>query len=347
MQLLMLGGSVFLGAALVDAALARGHAVTVFNRGRARADWPVGVEALTGDRSGDLGVLAGRRWDAVLDTSGQLPRDARASAEALRDSGRYLFVSSVSAYASFARAPVSEADALASAAGIDPADRDPSHYGAQKAACERAVQDVFGARAAIVRPGLIMGPRDPTGRFSYWPWRVAAGGAMLVPDVPAGQPLQCIDVRDLADWMLHLVEQDIAGVFNATGPVDAQEPLDWPALLDACASEVRARGGEPARPVRVGEAFLAAHGVEPWSALPLWIPSSDPEHAAFMRVDVARARAAGLRTRPLRETIAAVLDEAAPVAGDRRRSGKLGTEREARLLADWADRPASDRSAHP
>jgi 2'-hydroxyisoflavone reductase len=341
LQILILGGGIFLGAAMLDAALAEGHTVTVFKRGRARGAWPEGVEVLTGDRGTDLASLGRRRWDAVIDTCGYVPTDVLASAEALRASGCYLFVSSVSAYASTRLAPpnlwIAETDPLASNDGIARDDRDMAHYGPQKAACEAEVTRVFGERALIVRPGLIVGPGDRTGRFSHWPWRAAAGGEMLVPDVPGTEPLQFIDVRDLGAWMLHLLEHGARGTYNATGPAGAA-PLGWAALVDTCRAEAVARGLAPATVVRVGEAFLQQHAVQPWSELPLWLPSTEPDYAGFMRVSLARTEAAGLRTRPLRETVAAVLDEGLPAADDKRRAGKLTREREAQLLAAWSAR---------
>ena len=340
MKLLILGGGVFLGAAALDAAVRRGHAATVFNRGRSRTAWPAGVEAIAGDRVADLGRLAGQRWDAVIDTCGYVPTDVRASAQALRESGCYLFVSSISVYAKTDHAPLRETDALASAAGIAPDDRNPEHYGPQKAACEAEVTAVFGERALLVRPGLIVGPGDRSGRFSHWPWRAAIGGTMLVPDVADGEPLQFIDVRDLGEWMVGALEQQERGVFNATGPVSddpAEASIDWSTLIAACRAEVAARGIAPAEPVRVPEALLLEQKVQPWSELPLWLPSSNPEYAGFNRADLARARAAGLFTRPLRDTIAAVLDEGVPHdPDDRRRKGKLTLEREATLVAKFA-----------
>ena len=337
MKLLILGGGVFLGAATLDAAVRRGHSVTVFNRGRSRKAWPAGVETIEGDRATDLDRLAGRCWDAVIDTCGYVPIDARASVEALRESGCYLFVSSISVYAKTDHAPLRETDALASAAGIAPDDRNLEHYGPQKAACEAEVTAVFGERALLVRPGLIVGPGDRTGRFSHWPWRAASGGTMLVPDVANGEPLQFIDVRDLGEWMVRALEQQERGVFNATGPVNddpAEALVDWSMLVNACRAEVQTRGIAPAEPVRVPEALLLEQKVQPWSELPLWLPSSDPDYAGFNRADLTRARAAGLRTRPLRETIAAVLDEGVPSdPDDRRIKGKLTREREAALLA--------------
>jgi 2'-hydroxyisoflavone reductase len=338
MQILILGGGVFLGAHTLDAALARGHSVSVFNRGRARGVWPDGVEVLTGDRVADLHVLGGRRWDAVIDTCGYTPAEVQASAEALRDAcAAYLFVSSVSAYSDATEPMTAEDHPLASADGIARDDRDLRHYGAQKAACEAEVGRVFGPRALIVRPGLIVGPGDRSGRFSHWVWRAAAGGAMLVPDVPNDRALQFIDVRDLADWMIQLLEAGVCGALNGSGPVgDAH--IGWHTLIAACRAEAAARGLPPAEAVRIGEAFLLQHKVQPWSELPLWLPSIDPEYAGFNR-DLTRAAAAGLRTRPLRETIAAVLDEGLPPADDRRRAGKLSREREAALIAAWRVNP--------
>jgi len=336
MNLLILGGGVFLGRAALDAALHGGHAVTVFNRGRARTAWPPGVQVLHGDRAADLSALAGRRWDAVIDTCGYVPADVRASARALDGCGAYLFVSSVSVYASTAHAPIAEDDPTAPADGIAEDDRDLAHYGPQKAACERAVQAAFGERALIVRPGLIVGPGDRSGRFSYWPWRMAGGGRMLVPDVGDGEPLQFIDVRDLGAWMVRLLEQGARGVYNATGPLNdapGERLVDWTSLIECCAAAARERGLPAADAVRVPEALLSSQAVEPWSELPLWLPGTDPDAAGFNRVDLERARAAGLRTRPLRETVGAVLDEGLPAErDDRRLKGKLSREKEAAIL---------------
>jgi 2'-hydroxyisoflavone reductase len=330
MDLLVIGGGIFLGSALVDAALVRGHRLTVFNRGRSRASWPGGVEAIVGDRSVDLGRLAGRRFDAVIDTCGYVAPEVRASAEALSDSGCYCFVSSISAYASFAHAPVRESDPLAPFTDVDPADRDLRHYGAQKAACEAALGAVFGERALVVRPGLIVGPGDRSGRFSHWPWRALAGGDFVFPAAPPDEPLQFIDVRDLAAFVVGLLEGGQRGPFNATGPVGTS--VGWPALVIACLAAAAARGAPPASAHAVDEAFLLEQGVTPWSELPLWLPSGDPEHRGHSRVDLTRAVAAGLATRPLADTLGAILDEGLPTADDPRRRGKLTPAREAQLL---------------
>ena len=347
MNLLVIGGGVFLGAAIVDSALARGHAVTVFNRGRARTDWPAGVEVVVGDRSIDLDGVAGRRFDAVVDVCGYVPADLRASAEAFASCGRYCFVSSISAYASFAHAPVIETDALASSEGIAENDRDLKHYGPQKAACERVVDAAFGARALIVRPGLIVGPRDRSGRFSHWPWRALAGGAMLVPDLSMDTRIQIIDVRDLADWAVRAVEAGASGAFNATGP-QGGAMIGWPTLVETCLAAAQRRGAPPVQVVAVGEPFLNDQGVVPWTELPLWLPSQDPDMLGFDRVDCSRAVAAGLVTRPLAETVEAVMDEASSLLDDDPRGrGKLTREREAALIAAWNERAVTGIAAVP
>lgn len=336
MKLLLLGGGRFLGGATLEAALRRGHAVTVFNRGRARGAWPAGVEVLVGDRDrpADLAALSARPWDAVIDTCGYLPGQLQASAAALQGSGRYLFVSSVSAYASFAHAPVHEDDPLADATALAPDDRSVAAYGAQKAACEAVVAAAFGPRAAVVRPGYIVGPGDFSGRFSHWPWRCAEGGDMLVPDAPADAPVQVIDVRDLADWMIGLLEQQASGAFNAIGPLGGAS-FGWPAVIAGCIEAVRALGRVPAEPIPVGERFLVERGLDTSGELPIWLPASDPEAPGFNRVDGQRAWRTGLRTRPLADTLAAILAEGVPAPDDPRRRGKLSHEKEAALLREY------------
>ena len=333
LRLLLIGGGVFLGRALLDAGLARGHALAVFNRGRARSDWPRGVDVLTGDRRGDLGALEAGRWDAVIDTCGYCPADVEPTARALARCARYLFVSSISAYASLAAAGQDESAPLASAAGFAAdAPVTGESYGPLKAECERVLGRRLGERLIVVRPGLIVGPGDPSGRFSYWPWRAAAGGTMAVPAAPDGARLQFIDVRDLAAWMITLVETGASGAFNATGPAGGAG-IGWAELIAACRDGARAIGSVPAEAVDVDEAALLASGVEPWTGLPLWMPASDESHAGLMAIDLTRAIAHGLRTRPLAETVRAVLAEGLPGPDDRRRAGRLEPARESELIA--------------
>jgi 2'-hydroxyisoflavone reductase len=305
MDLLVIGGGRFLGRHLVDRALARGDRVTVFNRGRASSTWPAGVTALVGDRAGDLAALDTGRWDAVVDTCGYLPGDTGALAAHLAPRcAVYAFVSSVSVYAD-SRAPRHEGDPVGTIDDPDTTVVDGRTYGPLKALCEAAVARAFGShRTLIVRPGLIVGPHDPTQRFTHWPVRHAraaaeqAGGGPLAPmlaPAPADGPVQCIDARDLAAWTLDALAQGTRGVFNATSPPDT---WTWRDLLAACA---QAAGATP--PVLwATPAELADAGVAPWSDLPLALPA-DEDHAHFLRVPTAAAQAAGLRCRPLPDTV--------------------------------------------
>ena len=321
-KLLLLGGPKFLGRAVTDAALARGHELTFFNRGQTNPDLYPEVERLRGDREHDLGALEGREWDAVIDTCGFLPHVVRASAEALAGSGLYCFVSSISVYDDFGK-PIDEDSELAPL-GDQPADSmapDFANYGALKALCEQAVRDVFGGRALLVRPGLIVGPHDPTGRFSYWPHRVARGGEVLAPGPPE-RPTQFVDVRDLGEWMVGVCERRVAGAFNATHP-----GVTFGELLAACA----AVAGNDTSFTWVTDEFLLEQEVGQWMELPLWL--AGPENAYVDRADVSRALAAGLRFRPLAETVRGTLEEA-PTTD----AAGLAPEREAALLAAWHGR---------
>jgi 2'-hydroxyisoflavone reductase len=295
---------------VVEDALARGHEVTLFNRGRTRPGLFDGVEELRGDRHGDISALAGRAWDGVVDTSGYVPADVRASAEALRDSERYVFISSVSVYADFSRGP-SEEDPVAELGDLplDEVSADYANYGPLKALCEEEVRRVFGQRALVVRPGLIVGPHDPTGRFSYWAHRLARGGEILAPGPPEKR-VQFVDVRDLGEWIVDALGRGISGTFNATS-----EGIPFGELLAA------------ADVTWVTDEFLERHGVGEWMELPLWLGS--PEWRGMHDIDVSRAVAAGLGFRPVAETIAGAADAPA-VEGV-----GLTAEREAELLAAW------------
>jgi len=330
MNLLILGGTRFLGRHLVEAALARGHCVATFNRGTRPGLWP-GVEELRGDRSaGDVGLAAlrGRRWDAALDTCGYVPRVVGAATRCLRAAvSHYVFVSSISVYADVAAGP-DESSAVAQLA--DPESDDVQrNYGALKAACERVVREAFGERALIVRPGLIAGPFDPTGRFTYWPLRLARGGEVLAPADPAA-PVQLIDVRDLARWIVELVERGVGGTFNATGPAG---PLRFDEML---ARGARALGARCSFTWVDGD-FLQSQGVQPWTQLPLWVPASD---AWLHRTKIEQALAAGLSFTDLERTFGDVLVWARQHARENG-PGSLGSaglsaEREAEVLAAWA-----------
>ena len=318
MKLLVLGGTKFLGRHTVDAALAAGHDVTIFTRGQTNADLYPHVERLTGDRDGDLGALEGRAWDGVIDTSGYVPRVLRQSAELLRDAvGRYVFVSSISVYADFSKpldesSPVAELD--------DPATEEiTEHYGALKAACETVVGEVYGDRGANVRAGLLVGPYDPTDRFTYWPRRLAAGGDVLGPGDPDA-PVQFVDARDLGAWLVKLALAGPGGVFNATGPAWR---LTFRELLDRAAAAL----GFDASVIWVDEQRVLDAGIEGWTELPLWLPGD--EYAGMAQADTHRARNAGLTFRPLEQTVVDTLAWDRTVEGDR---PTLTREKERRAL---------------
>ncbi|HET6866278.1 MAG TPA: NAD-dependent epimerase/dehydratase family protein [Solirubrobacteraceae bacterium] len=334
MRLLVLGGTQFLGRHIVDSARARGHELTLFNRGRTDPGPIPGVEQIHGDREHDLALLAGRAWDAVIDTSGYVPRVVGASAQALSESvDRYVFVSSISAYGTFAEPGMDES---ASTAPDPPAGTEDvlAHYAQLKAACERRLEDVLPGRVLVIRPGLIVGPHDPTERFTYWVRRLAAGGRVLAPRAP-DQPVQLIDARDLADWIVRMVEARATGIYNATGPAT---PLTFGPMLERVAV---ATGGHPEL-VWIDEDCLAEAKVEPWAELPLWLDlDRQPDFRGFLAVDIGRALNAGLSFRPLEETAADTLAwvrarpaaPSAPEGSPLPPPAGLSREREAELLA--------------
>ena len=324
-RLLVLGGTVFLGRHLVAAALGRGHDVTLFNRGRSNPDLFPDVERLGGDRDGGLESLRRRSWDAVVDTSGFVPRVVRQSAELLRGSvGLYAFISTGSVY------PLRGDDKSEDGPVIrldDPTTEDVNqNYGGLKALCEEVVVSLYGDRALNVRSGLIVGPFDPTGRFTYWTLRMARDGEVLAPGAP-DRHVQFIDARDQSDWILDMAEAGRGGTFNVSGP---RPPVTLGEVLSACGK---------ATPTWVGDEFLLEQGVRPYFELPLWVPPS----AGTLVMAVDRAAAAGLRYRDLAVTIRDTREWAqfsAPVpatdAGGRvRQPATLTSEREAQLLALW------------
>lgn len=327
-KLLILGGTVFLGRHLVASARARGHVVTLFNRGNHPELFP-DVENLRGDRTGDLAALRGRSWDAVLDPSGYVPRFVGAAARLLMDQvERYVFISSISVCADLSRPPRDEAAPVAPLPdGVSletMTDWSPELYGALKAECERTVESILPGRALNIRPGLIVGPYDPSDRFTYWPHRVAQGGNVLAPGNP-GRSIQFIDARDLADWIIRMVEVRQAGVFQATGP---DRPLPMRELFQTCL----AASGAEAEFTWVDDSFLLDHQVVPYTELPLWIPGED---SGFNLVDCRKAIASGLCFRPLLETVTDTLawDRSRPE--DQPRKNGLAPAKEASLLQEW------------
>jgi 2'-hydroxyisoflavone reductase len=293
MKLLVLGGTAFLGRHVVAEALRRGDAVTTFNRGQSGADAD-GVDALHGDRTvpADLEQLRGRAFDAVVDTSGFDPRTVRSSLDVLVDVGHYAFVSSISAYPGWPSETLDEESPVFDC----PPDAGPGvGYGEGKAGAERAVIDAVAERALIVRAGLLLGPYENIGRLPWWLRRAARGGDMLAPGNP-DRPMQLIDARDLAVWMLDCAARDLGGTFNATSPAGNATMGSW---LGSC---VEVTGGM-ARLVWADDDLLLRHGVEPWTELPLWTPDT-PEYAGLWAASTARAEAAGLRCRPADDTVA-------------------------------------------
>jgi len=319
MRLLVLGGTIFLGRHVTAEALARGHEVTVFHRGRNGADLFPEAEHALGDRGGDLGALQGRAWDAAVDTSGYEPEDvARSSA---LDLGHLVFVSTCNVYPSWPEEPVDE---------DTPVWTEGDGYGPKKAACERAAEAAMPGRVASIRAGLICGPNDNVFRLPWWVRRMAAGGDVVAPGDP-DRTVQLVDARDLAAWMLDLAEQRVAGAFNGTAPAGVTTMGE---VLGAAVAAT----GSGARLHWIADDVLVAHEVAAWDELPLWIPMADG--AGTWAIGTARAQAAGLRCRPVTDTVADVWSwlrdggeaQLTDWRADVRPRG-LSAEREAELLA--------------
>lgn len=334
-KLLILGGTRFLGVALVEAALAKGWELTLFNRGKSNPglfqDKP--LEEVHGDRNvaDDLKKLAGRKWDAVIDTSGYFPRQVRAAASVLAGNvGQYVFISSISVYATPMKAGMDETAPVSRlAAGTDVEaikDIGEGNYGALKLLCEEEAEKAMPGKALNVRPGYIVGSRDGSDRFTYWPVRVRRGGEVLVPGKPT-DPLQFIDVRDLGDWTIRMVEAGKSGVFNATGP---KERLATKTFLEACRKET----GSNATFTWAPEAKLKELGLTPEADFPIWVSTESPE-AGIGDVSIARALAAGLTFRPLGETVRSTLAWWDSLPEERRAKMRAGlaAEKETEVLA--------------
>ena len=322
MKLLIIGGTVFLGRHLVESALRRGHEITLFNRGQHNPDLFPEVQKIHGDRDGGLEPLAGKQWDAVIDTCGYVPRVVRSSAEYLAVSvEHYTFISTISVYMEPLLPGTDESAPVGKLKDERVEEITGETYGPLKALCEQVVEQTFPGRSLIIRPGLIVGPQDPSDRFTYWPWRVAHGGEVLAPSSPERQ-VQIIDVRDLADWTLNMVAKKASGVYNATGPAT---PLTLGSLLSTC----RQVSGSDASFTWISDEFLLKNNVTPYTELPLWLPEKD---AAWEMVNIQKALKAGLMFHSVAQTVRDTLEWDRTRPADEVRRNGLAPEREATLL---------------
>jgi nucleoside-diphosphate-sugar epimerase len=343
MRILILGGTGFIGPYQVRYALARGHKITIFNRGSTTQAWPGEVEELTGDRNlGDLKSLEGRKWDVCIDNPTTLPRWVRDAGRVLRGKvNQYIFISTVSAYAANDKAE-DESALVAGYTGKDAmAETQESLrasggalYGPLKALSERQAKEYFPGATTIIRPGLIAGPGDQSDRFTYWPVRLLRGGEILAPG-DGSDPVQFIDVRDLSEWVIRLAESRVIGTFNATGP---ENPLNMREMLRTISLGLHSK----AQLTWVSADFLDSEHVSPWTDMPVWVPGSG-DTAGFARRNVGKARAAGLVYRNLATTALDTLDWYNQLPADRRTMLKAGLseEREAQLLELWKNRTKS------
>ncbi len=323
MKLLVLGGTQFVGRHFVEAALGSGHRVTLFHRGRTNPGLFPKAEEILGDRDGGLGALADGKWDAVIDVNGYLPRLVRDSARVLKSRvERYVFVSTLSVLADPSIPNQDEAAPLAAPPAPAVEEVTKETYGGLKAACEAAVESEVPGRALVIRPGFIVGPWDHTGRFNYWLRRFSDGAEMLAPG-DSSAPIQFIDARDLAAFVLKMAESKSVGIYHAAGPRDA---WTWSRLFDECRAITRS----DTRVTWVGEEFLESRGMQP-SELPMWVGS---DASGIMRADSRKAIAAGLLLRPVAATIRDIL------AWDSKH-GRIDVgmtrERERELLAAWEE----------
>lgn len=339
-RILILGGTGFIGPNTVRYAVSRGHQVSIFTRGRRETDLPASVERLVGDRNDDHSALEGREWDAVLDNNCYDYRWAQKSTALLRDAtDHYLFVSSLSAYdmpppeSMDPSRPLTDALPLNAPTVSVPEtfqDGDEADYALMKALSEQTVQAAFPGRCTIVRPTLIVGPGDNSGRWSYWPVRMHRGGEVLTPGNPA-HSTQLIDQRDLSEWHIRLLEQGQMGVFNGAGPADYL-------TMESMLTQVRDGVGSSASLTWVPEDFLTAQGVQPWSDMPAWLPAYP-----MMYVDVSASVAAGLTYRPIgltaRDTLA--FEQNRPADDRRAKPFPFTAERERAVLEAWAAEQAA------
>ena len=321
MNILIIGGTRFLGRALVESALARGHQLTLFNRGKTNPEVYPNLETIIGDRETDLNQLDGRTWDAVIDTCGYLPRIVGLSAQALKDkASQYTFISTISVYPVLG-APNRDEDSELLTMEDETLEDINKYYGELKVLCEKAVYEAFPENTLIIRPGLIVGENDPTNRFTYWVTRTAKGGDAIAP--PAEQPMQFVDVRDLADFTINRIEAGSTEVYNVTGP---DKRLNFGECLsvakDALNSDVNFH--------HASDELLKAHEIGEFMELPLWLKLPDAEQ--FMTFNINKALQDGLVFRPLADTIRDTYEWAKNLPDDTPKPANLPPEKEALLL---------------
>ncbi len=326
MKILIIGGTRFLGRHLVESALTRRHAVTLFNRGKSNPDLFPNLETIQGDREHDIEKLSGRAWEAVIDTCGYVPRLVRLSASSLeRSVGRYVFISSISVYPDsiLGKIGIEESDPVGKLDDETVEEITGETYGPLKALCEKIVLDMYDDRGLVVRPGLIVGPNDISDRFTYWPVRIAKGGEVLAPEKPE-VPVQIIDVRDLSDFIIKLIEAKASGIYNTTGPDDE---FTLGAMLESC----KQVSGSDADFKWASVEFLEQNNVAAWSDMPAWVPDNE-ENRGFSRMGISKAIQAGLKFRPLAETVKDTLEWAQTRPADHEWRAGLKLEREKELL---------------
>jgi 2'-hydroxyisoflavone reductase len=346
MRILILGGTGFTGPFQVRYALERGHTVTVFNRGKTHpGELPKEVEQLVGDRSGQLDALKDRKWDAVIDNPTSVPVWVRDVAQVLKGNvDRYVFISTISVYADTSKPGTTETAPLAKYDGADPMKESRESiiaskfalYGPLKALSEQEAEKWFPKQTLIIRPGLIVGPRDETDRFTYWPVRIDRGGEVLAPGDPS-DPVQFIDGRDLAEWTVRMVENRETGIYNATGP---EKTLGIGAMLNG----IKQANKSKADFTWVKTEFLEEQKVAPWSDMPVWIPPRG-EEAGSGRISIQRALSKGLTFRPLEVTARDTLAWFKSQSAERQANLKAGltAEREAEVLAAWHKKGAEKK----
>jgi 2'-hydroxyisoflavone reductase len=330
LRILILGGTGFIGPHQVRYAVARGHKLTLFNRGKTHPGLFPEVEQLLGDRNGNLDSLKGREWDVVIDNPASLPRWVRDAADLLKGHVKqYIFISTVSVYADNSKPNMDETAAVATTTEPDAPKVTNENYGALKALCEKEAEKAFPGHATIIRPGLIVGPGDPSDRFTYWPVRIARGGEIVAPGDPS-DPVQFIDARDLGEWSIRMAEQGDTGVYNALGP---KSPLSVAEMLYG----IRAVTTADVKFTWIPATFLQAHHVSEWTDMPVWVPPTG-DSAGFSRMSNQRAVSKGLTFRPLADTAEATLaDYKERMAANPALKLRMGLtpEREAEVLAEW------------